>query len=357
MAEKANQLVQRLISILGPENVLAEEEKIVARPSSTAEAAGVISIALEENIPVEASKYFIGPAGAPIHGKKIVLSLDRMNKTSFHRDRLCLQAEPAAEIGEIVKIALGSGLNFPGKTCLHNGLTIGENVAACFVEGEPYFKCHVACLCGLEMVLFDGRVLTLGESTAKDLDNYQLSYILSGYSQDRAVITGVNLKLSSSASDLFWLASLNKDLGDLLEVLPSIIQTYSHHLQSIVAVKSNYRESSAALIEMLPSAGEAGAFVLFTFHGSFAALEPVLNGIAGYCSRSGPSEVFVAGESYRKLTLPSIFNSLLKNLESDPHLIDINTYKFEFPAKEKSENLTALTWEKDNGMLKLFYGK
>ena len=354
IAEKTNTAVQRLISALGPENVLVEEENIVVRPSSTLEVAEAINIALKEKISVEALKYFVGPTVPPVQGKRIVLSLDRMNKTNLDRDRLCLLVEPAAETGNIIKIAMDSGLNFPGKTCLHKGITFGENVAACFIEGEPHFKCHAACLCGLEMVLFDGRVLTLGESTAKDLDNYQLSYTLAGCSQDKAVITGVYLKLSTSEIDQFWLASLNKDLANFLEVFTSVIQTHGDHLQRVVAVKSSYAlESAGMLKEILPSAEDAGAFVLFTFDGSFSTLEPVLNQIAESCSKSGSSGAFVAGESYQKFALPAIFDSLLEKIESDPSLYSENGQPYQ---KEQSDHLIAVIWRKDGNMLKKYYG-
>lgn len=358
MAEKNDPAVHRLISALGPENVLLEEENIVVRPSSTLEVAEVINIALKEKISVEALKYYVGPTVPPVQGKRIVLSLDRMNKTNLDRDRLCFLVEPAAETGEIIKIAMDSGLNFPGITCQHKGITIGENVAACFIKGEPHFNCHAACLCGLEMVLFDGSILNLGESTAKDLDNYQLSYALAGYSQDKAVITGVHLKLSTFEIDQFWLASLNKDLGNFLEVLPSIIQTHSDHLQRVVAFKSGYAlESSGMLKEILPSSEDAGAFVLFTFDGSFSTLEPALNQIAESCSKSGSSGAFVAGESYQKFALPAIFDALLEKLESDTSLFYKYAQKNELNQKKQTDHLIAVIWRKDGNLLKKYHKK
>jgi len=197
MAENMDIVRHQLVTLLGAPNVSHTGENFLVKPASTPEVVEVIHIALKENYFIEANKYTIGPTYPSTPGRKIILSLERMSKVVLDRNRHTLTVEPAVTADIIMKLVSDNGYAFTGTTCHHQRETIGENVVACFNQGEPDFKCSDACLCGLEMVLGDGRVITLGDMSIKDFDNYQLSYIMGGYSEEKAILTGVYLKLLS----------------------------------------------------------------------------------------------------------------------------------------------------------------
>lgn len=106
--------------------------------------------------------------------------------------------EPAVAADEIIKTVAEYGVYFPGKHCRHQKSTIGENVASCFIEGDPHFKCRYVCISGLEMTLLDGGTVTVDGSFVKEGDSYSLPFLLAGHREKTAVITGMHIKLMSS---------------------------------------------------------------------------------------------------------------------------------------------------------------
>lgn len=197
--ETVNILKNELSGLLGGENVLRKKSSLVVKPASAPEVAAVMKIAGLAKSGVNAGKYYIGPESFrennPSSGE-IVLSLDRIsNILRFDAQSRCLQAGSATPMDHIIKVAAESGLLFPGVACSHKTSTIGESVAACFMDGMPDFKCQSACLCGIELVLFSGQVVNIEGSCTGELGNCDLSYLLSGHLEHPAVVTGIHLKL------------------------------------------------------------------------------------------------------------------------------------------------------------------
>lgn len=184
----------RLSKILGEENIVIKDNLIVARPSSTEETSSVLRLAHRANI--ETVPWPTRPESQPGPEVRLFLSLDRMNDLlRLDRESFCLKAGPAVPVRVVAELAGRAGLRFPGEECPHLKDTIGESIAECFKDGQPDFACLAACLCGLEMVLPDGEIITSGGACLTDLGNYSLAYLLSGYPANRAVLTGIFLKM------------------------------------------------------------------------------------------------------------------------------------------------------------------
>ncbi|WP_347490132.1 FAD-binding protein [Desulfoscipio sp. XC116] len=240
MGDNKDLVMAQLVSCLGVKNVVTAGESFQVKPSSTREIVDVIRVATKENYHVQADNYTIGPTCPPVYGRSIVLSLERMDKVIFNRDAHTLSVQPAVKTGTIIEFVKDNGFTFTGTACLHRKKTIGENVVACFTQGEPDFKCSDACLCGLEMVLGDGRVVTVGDMSIKDFDNYQLYYILGGYREENAIITAVYLKLISDKKDRFWLVEQNKEINELLCRMENIIKNHHNDVDRAFIVKTGY---------------------------------------------------------------------------------------------------------------------
>lgn len=332
-------LISQLSELLGAENVLQEGESIVVKPASAGETAEVVDFACRENIPVEPANYAIGPDISPGPGVKIILSLERMNKIRhFDRESLSMFIDPAAAADEIIKAATDCGAFFPGKYCCHQMPTVGENVAACFKKGNPRFR----CISGMEMAMLDGGVVTVDGSLVKDEDSYNLPYLLSGNSDNRAVIIGMHLRLlpaSSSEIGIYLLVATftrPKDAFDMASALPE----YCGSLKKVIAFDASFAfPPSDYLINLFPGQAENGAYVLFSIEDEVDRLDAAAREIAEACQRQGAHEVLIAAATYQKEAVDSAFKSILAGFAA--------ANDFHGDPGPEPRRLKALVWQAD----------
>ncbi|MDR3076032.1 MAG: FAD-binding protein [Synergistaceae bacterium] len=229
------QTVDDLISILGASSVTADGEKraaysadetlpkfereyladAVCFPENTAQVASLLKYANEHRIPVTPRGAGTGLSGGavPVMGG-IVLSMERMNSI-LEIDTLnrTLVTEPGVVTAEITKAAKERGLFYAGDPCSGDISFIGGNVAE-NAGGNKVIKYGAtgAHVLGLEAVLADGSVLTLGGKRRKDVTGYDLIHLIVGSEGTLAVVTKITLNL----------LPLPKCVTDLLIPMPSV---------------------------------------------------------------------------------------------------------------------------------------
>jgi FAD/FMN-containing dehydrogenase len=346
--------VSQLAALSGAENVLETGAAVLVKPFSAGEVAGIMDIARKAGIPVTVRKYVVGPAPSCGDGPRIEVSLERMSGISVDPGGHSMLAGPAAETGEVIKTALERGLVFPGGDCLHRGATIGENIVECFEEGEPHFKCRTACLCGLEMVLADGRQVMVGESGIKDLDNYHLSFLLSGYRESTAVITGLHLKMVPAQKG-FSLVAAAVDLNKTMESLGLFLEEFPFDLQEMYLLNNTLCLNTPAGFKFHHLGGESACLLLRT-EGDHASLELIMDLINRHCGPEENIEAYVAGDSYQRAVLLEALEALFRHFEENPGYIPES-----FPENvvgvimQPVEQLAALTWKKGRGLSGIFY--
>ncbi|MCL5057258.1 MAG: hypothetical protein M1130_04525 [Actinobacteria bacterium] len=350
--ERLELAARRLAALIGPQNVLKTGETVVVKPSSAGEIAGIMDIAHKEEIPVETPKYLIGPAKCPVTGPRIVLSLEKMNSITVDRIRHSILAGPAAGTALVIKTALEYGFVFPGNDCLHQGETIGENVVECFEDGEPHFKCRTACLCGLDLVLAGGRLVTVGESGIKDMDNYHLSFILSGYRESAAVIAGVHLKMTPAQKG-GCLVAAGVDLAKAAEALSLLLEELPGGLQEVVLLNSALCDNTPAGFKFR-HLGEA--CLVFKTEGDHTSLDFIMKMIGSHCGQGDQGEAYIAGDSYQRAVLSGALDSLRAFLEDSPDYIrEIIPGPKDICRQERLKRLASITWTKGGSWSVIFY--
>jgi len=211
-AQVPEEMLAGLRRIAGEDNVRLEvlpentrpgmEAGLVVYPVSAAAVGAIIEMARKGAVPV-----VVREAGAPEDawfrvvdrgmdeetgpaGTVVTISLERM-KDIRHVDResLSLLAEPGARVGGVQREAERAGFLCPAGP---------QAVASCFIGSCA--RCGVTgCLAdhihGLELVLSSGELTSIGGEGTRDLDEYQLAYLLTKGEHLCAVITGVYLKL------------------------------------------------------------------------------------------------------------------------------------------------------------------
>jgi|GEM_PF-1363298 len=286
--------------------------------------------------------YTVGPSAEDAGPADILISLERMNQIIFDRQTFTITAQPAAEMDKIINAARETGCAFPGTTCRHKKATAGENVAACFNEGEPDFKCAAACLCGLELVLADGSITTLGEKSLKDLDNYQLTYVMGGHREEKAVLSGIYLRLLPGEQDQYWLVATLQDLEHLPGVWRPLIQKHRREIDTAIGIKPDHHPGLAGMLHLdqLPPACS-----LVSLRCRPVELEPLLELLDG--------DTYVAGGTHQKQAIAAFCSNLPAELQANPQLtsVDINEQEQDInPA-----GLYAIYWLKEERKFSLFY--
>ena len=352
MADKFTTIVQQLISLLGEQNVTRGKENIVTGPSSSEEIAGIFALVARAAMTAKADGYTVGPATEAAGQSDILISLERMNQITFDQESLTITAQPAAEMDKIIKAAQETGCKFPGIACRHKLTTAGGNIAACFNEGEPDFKCPTACLCGLELVLTDGSIITVGEKSVKDLDNYQLTYILGGYKEEKAVLGGIYLRLLPEEQDRYWLITTFKDLDLVPGIWQSLMPKYHRELDAVVAVKLvQHPELAGTLRQWIPVLNEVDqpstACLLMSINCHPVELEPLLELLTGDTS-------IVAGTN-QKLIISTLYNNLLRDLKTNPQLSTVCIDEQDYNQPINTGRLHAVYWLKAESKVHLFY--
>lgn len=350
--ERLDLAVKQLAALTGQQNVAEAGGTVLVKPSCSAEVAGIMEIAHKAGIPVQVPKYFIGPAQPRKEGPGIVVSLERMSKITVDRGRHYMLTGPAAGAGAVLEAAREHGAVFPGGDCLHQGETIGEKIVDCFEEGEPHFKCREACLCGLEMVLADGRQVAVGESGIKDLDNYHLSFILSGYRESAAVLTGLLLKMVPAPKS-FSLVAVPVELSRAVAGLPLLLESIPSGLLEVFIINHAFCHNAPGGYRFR-GLGQEDACLVIRTEGDHPALELIMDMISRHCGPGEEADAYIAGDSYQRAVLDEALESLVVHFEESPDFSRQKIYE-SIGATELVEQLAALIWRKDGGLSGVFF--
>jgi glycolate oxidase len=204
-----------LIQLLGKENVLIEREDlipysfdatavlkqmpgVVVFPRTAAEVSGIIRIAGRHKVPVVARGSGTGLSGGsvPTPGS-IVLCLVRMNRiVELDARNFTVRAQAGVLTQAIYDAADAAGLFYPPDPGSMKVSTIGGNVAenSGGLRGLKYGVTRDYVM-GLEVVMADGEICTLGNKCVKDVAGYSLKDLFIGSEGTLGVVTEVLLKL------------------------------------------------------------------------------------------------------------------------------------------------------------------
>ena len=208
-------MIDALIRLLGPDNVLTAREDLipygfdgtaalkqlpraVVFPHTADEIAAILKLARPQRTPVVTRGSGTGLSGGsvPVAGALVmcVLKLDRILEVD--EKNLTMLVEPGVVTQRIFDTADAAGLFYPPDPGSMKISTIGGNVAenAGGLRGLKYGVTRNYVM-GLEVVLADGSICWLGNKCVKDVAGYNLRDLFIGSEGTLGVITKVLLKL------------------------------------------------------------------------------------------------------------------------------------------------------------------
>src|SRR5580692_2146653 len=209
------EIIAQLRRMVGASNVLTEREDLIPYSfdgtaalrqmpgavvfvQSAAEVSEILKLANTAGFPVVTRGSGTGLSGGSLPVEKgIVLCTVKMNKIlELDRANLTLLVEPGATCLQLAEAASAAGLFYPPDPGSMKVSTIGGNVAenAGGLRGLKYGVTRNYVM-GLEVVLANGDICSLGNKCVKDVAGYNLRDLFIGSEGTLGVVTQVLLKL------------------------------------------------------------------------------------------------------------------------------------------------------------------
>ncbi len=240
-----NEVVERLRTIVGEENVLVGDDikeeyardealtvkpclpEVVVKPGSTEDVAKILRLANEKRVPVTARGGGTGLCGGCVAvSGGILLSLERMNRIlEIDEENYVAVVEAGVVLADFYKAVEACGFCYP----IYPGeesATIGGNVAT-NAGGMKAVKYGVTrhYVLGLEAVLPNGEIIQTGGKYVKVSTGYDLTQLLVGSEGTLAVVTKVILKLLPRPKAKITLFAPFEDLNDGIRAVPVMLKS------------------------------------------------------------------------------------------------------------------------------------
>ncbi|KLU60586.1 putative FAD-linked oxidoreductase [Peptococcaceae bacterium CEB3] len=207
-------LVSSLQTAVGRENVLTKKEDLICYsydptpnhhlpeavviPGNSDEVTQVMRLAYAAGVPVtpRGAGTNISGSSIPVQGG-LVLAMHRFDRIiEIDTANLCAVVEAGVITAEFQSRVEALGLFYPPDPQALNMSTLGGNVAT-NAGGPRGFKYGVTrdYVLGFKMVLPDGRILTVGGKTVKNVTGYDLTKLFVGSEGTLGVFTELTLRL------------------------------------------------------------------------------------------------------------------------------------------------------------------
>ncbi|MCR5358725.1 MAG: FAD-binding protein [Thermoguttaceae bacterium] len=295
--------------------------EVVVRPDSTDRVAAVMRLANSERIPVTPRGAGSGLSGGavPVCGG-IVMAMDRFNKiVELDAANMTITVEPGVIANDINEFLKPHGLFYAGYPMSVEMCQIGGNVAENAGGGKAVkYGVTSRYVLGLETVLPDGRVLSLGGKLLKDVTGYNLIPLMTGSEGTLGVFTKIILKVIPRPRFQHDLLALFSTRDQAVAAVPAMITGTGITPVSIEFMDGEaFRQGCRWLNDPLPL-GSAGAILLVSVDGNDPeALADQCEALGVYLRREGAEEIYAAdtkAESERiwkiRRSIPEAFSQL-----------------------------------------------
>lgn len=232
------QILEKFSSIVGARNLETKEAELASLgtdwskhpatarlavfPGSTTEVSEIMKQCSALNVPVVPSGGRTGLAGgACASNGEVVLSLNRMQKISaIDEVGMTVNVEAGVTTEVLQNAAREVGLFFGLDLAAKGSSQIGGNIAT-NAGGTKFIRYGGAReqVLGLEVVLADGTILDLNQSTRKDNTGYDLKHLFIGSEGTLGIITKATLKLMPKPRDLQLCCFATDEFAKIGEIL------------------------------------------------------------------------------------------------------------------------------------------
>jgi glycolate oxidase len=204
----------------------------VVRPADTAEAAAVVRLCKEQQIPLTARGSGTGLSGACIpRADGILVSFERMDAIlEIDLENCIAVVQPGVTLQQLDDATKAHDLVypvFPGESSASLGGNVATNAGG--LRAIKYGVTRHQVL-GLEAVLGTGEVIRTGGKFVKATSGYELTQLIIGSEGTLAIVTEAYLKLYPRPSHAVTLLAPFTTLGEITEAVPKIVRSGANPL-------------------------------------------------------------------------------------------------------------------------------
>ncbi|RGX54819.1 MULTISPECIES: FAD-binding oxidoreductase [Anaerotruncus] len=297
---------------------------VVIRACSTEEVSAVMRYAYEQNIPVTPRGAGTGLVGASVaveHG--IMLDLSLMNRfLELDGENLTLTVEPGVLLMELSAYVEERGFFYPPDPG-EKSATIGGNIST-NAGGMRAVKYGVTrdYVRGLEVVLPDGTVVTLGGKVVKNSSGYALKELIIGSEGTLGIVTKAVLKLlplpQKTVSLLVPFPSLEQAIG----AVPKIIQSKAVPTAIEFMEREVILDAEEYLGKKFPD-HSSDAYLLLKFDGADTAdIEKNYDAVAWLCLKEGALDVLISDTEERDESIWKARGAFLEAIKNSTTYMD-----------------------------------
>ena len=296
-------------------------------PLTTQEVSSVLRYAHENRIPVTprgAGTNLVGST-VPLKGGGILLDLSRMNRVlELDTDTMTLTVEPGILLQDVQAYVEERGFFYPpdpGEKASSIGGNISTNAGGMRAVKYGVTRDYVR---GLEVVLADGTVMTVGGKQVKDASGLSLKHLFIGSEGTLAVITKCILRLlpkpESTVSVLVPYPDLDTGIRSVLTILradanPTAVEFMERKVVALGEEFSGVRYPRP----------DAGSYILLTFDGHRSEVEANTARVRELALQNGALDYIVLTDMAQASAIWKVRGALVKAVEavSEQEPVDI----------------------------------
>ena len=243
-------------------------------PESTQEVSAVLKFAHANNIPVTPRGAGTNLVGSTVpHNGSIILDLSRLNRIlEIDKENFTATVEPGVILEDFQKYVEGLGFFYPPDPG-EKRASIGGNIAT-NAGGMRAVKYGVTrdYVMGLELVLADGTVLTVGTKNRKDTTGLDIKDIVIGSEGTLAIITKALLRLIGKPEKTQSILVSFDSLQAGIEAVPIILRQ-NLNPTAVEFIERKVVKLGEDFLGLKYPDAEAAAYLLLTFDGAAAEID------------------------------------------------------------------------------------
>jgi glycolate oxidase len=347
------ELLQRLVAIVGPGDVLSEREKMedyshdefslrdihrypdaVVKPEAVEEVAAVLRLADEARLPVTPRGGATGLCGGcvPVHGG-IVLSLEKMNRTiEIDRENQMAVVEPGVMLGDFIEAVEEAGLSFPphpGDESAMIGGLIATNAGGSRAVKYGVIRSYIR---GLEVVLPRGDVIRLGGKIVKSSTGYSLLHLMIGSEGTLGIITQAVIQLLPASPLTRSLVIPFEDVDGAVETVPLLMGRKIMPLAVEFIEQEVIRITEEFLHKRWPAQTGRTSLLIILEASSEEEMDRLSQEVAEVCLEKGALDVFIADTPKKQNLVLEIRSKIYEAIKSGTvEILDISIPRAEIP--------------------------
>ncbi|WP_302557356.1 FAD-binding oxidoreductase [Holdemania filiformis] len=300
------------------------DPELVIQPGCTEEVSQILAYANQEHLPVTTRGAGTGLCGGcvPIHGG-IVMSTMRMNKI-LEIDEQTMNAvlQPGVLLMEIIEEAANHNLLYapdPGEKSASVGGNVMTNAGGMRAVKYGVTRDYVR---GLEVVLADGSVLTLGGKTSKNSSGYSLKDLIVGSEGTLAVVTKITMKLLPKPRAMTSLLIPFTTLKDALTLVPKIMRLPAVATTIEFMEKEVIQDAQDYLGKDFPNK-EFNAYLIVSYSANTPEeMQAMIHDCAELVLQEGAEDVFISDTEERQSSIWDARGAFLEAIKNSTTQMD-----------------------------------